>query len=60
MTKIRLETFDLTHLPNAENDDFEFKSIATSWDELKKKLNCAASGFTNSGGGYFIAGVDGI
>lgn len=59
MLKINLETFDLTQLPSAEDDDFEFKSSGTLLDGLKKKLSCAVSGFANSGGGYFIAGVDG-
>jgi hypothetical protein len=55
---IHLETFDLTQLPNAEDDNFEFKSSATPHKDLKKKLSCAVSGFANSGGGCFIAGVD--
>jgi hypothetical protein len=59
MSKIDLETFDLTQLPSAEDDDFEFKSSSTPQDGLKKKLSCAVSGFANSGGGYFIVGVDG-
>ncbi|NMG11908.1 ATP-binding protein [Brasilonema sp. UFV-L1] len=59
MSKINLETFDLTQLPSAEDDDFEFKSSGTPHNDLKKKLSCAVSGFANSGGGYFIAGVDG-
>jgi Putative DNA-binding domain len=58
MAIIDLETFDLSQLPIAEDDDFEFKSSRTSFDGLKEKLQCAASGFANSGGGYFIAGVD--
>lgn len=59
MSKINLDTFDLTQLPDAEDDVFEFKSSLTSEKELKKKLNCAVSGFANAGGGYFIAGIDG-
>lgn len=59
MSKINLNTFDLTQLPSAEDDDFEFKSSVTSHNDLKKKLGCAVSGFANSGGGCFIAGVDG-
>lgn len=58
MSKIDLEAFDLTQLPTTEDDNFEFKSSATSWDDLKKKLSCAVSGFANSGGGCFVAGVD--
>ncbi|MGQ4648844.1 RNA-binding domain-containing protein [Lyngbya aestuarii] len=59
MPKINLETFDLTQLPTAEDENFEFKSSRTQLKELKKKLSCAVSGFANSGGGYFVAGVDG-
>lgn len=58
MATIDLETFDLSQLPSAEDGNFEFKQSATPWDGLKKKLQCAASGFANSGGGCFIAGVD--
>lgn len=58
MSKINLEAFDLTQLPSAEDDAFEFKSSSTPLEALKKKLSCAASGFANSGGGYFIVGID--
>lgn len=51
-------TFDLDQLPDAENDYFEFKSSKTSDKELGKKLQKAASGFANSGGGCFVCGVD--
>jgi hypothetical protein len=56
--KINLETFDLTQLPSEEDDHFEFKSSSTPHNELKKKLNCAVSGFANAGGGCFVVGVD--
>ena len=56
--KIDLGNFDLTQLPSAEDDNFEFKSSRTSLEDLKKKLSCAVSAFANSGGGCFIAGVD--
>ncbi|BAS60433.1 MULTISPECIES: AlbA family DNA-binding domain-containing protein [Leptolyngbya] len=59
MLKIDLESFDLTQLPTAEDDHFEFKCSGVSMDDLKKKLKCAVSGFANSGGGCFVAGVDG-
>ncbi|MBD2693851.1 helix-turn-helix domain-containing protein [Anabaena catenula] len=58
MSKINLEIFDLEQLPTAEDDNFEFKSSRTSDNELKKKLSCAVSGFANSGGGCFVAGVN--
>lgn len=56
--KINLGNFDLTQLPSAEDDNFEFKSSRTCLGDLKKKLSCAVSAFANSGGGCFIAGVD--
>ena len=56
--KIDLGNFDLTQLPSAEDDNFEFKSSRTCLEDLKKKLSCAVSAFANSGGGCFIAGVD--
>lgn len=59
MSKINLATFDLTQLPPEEDDYFEFKSSVTPLPELKKKLSYAVSGFANSGGGCFVAGVDG-
>ncbi len=64
MFEIDLESFDLTQLPITEDDYFEFKSSRTidndnKLKELNKKLSCAVSGFANSGGGCFIAGVDG-
>lgn len=59
MSKINLATFDLTQLPPEEDDYFEFKSSITPHEKLKTKLSCAVSGFANSGGGCFVAGVDG-
>jgi predicted HTH transcriptional regulator len=55
---IDLEKFDLTQLPSAEDDDFEFKSSRTSINDLRDKLAHAVSGFANFGGGCFVAGVD--
>lgn len=59
MLQNNLENFDLTQLSKAEDDNFEFKSSLTSLDKLKEKLGWAVSGFANSGGGYFIAGING-
>ncbi len=59
MSQMNLNTFDLTQLPTAEDDNYEFKSSLTKPEELKKKLRCAASAFANSGGGYFVVGVNG-
>jgi len=56
---VDLTNFDLSALPTAENDEYEFKSSNTSTNDLKKKLSSAVSGFGNSGGGCFVAGVDG-
>ena len=63
MLTINIETFDLTNLPDAEDDNFEFKSstilgLNNNVKDLSKKLSCAVSGFANSGGGYFVVGVD--
>jgi hypothetical protein len=55
---IDLNPIDALTIPKAESDTFEFKSSRVSQKDLKKKLAAAASGFANSGGGYFIAGVD--
>lgn len=59
MSHIDLNAIELDAIPGAEGDEWEFKSSAISPNDLKKKLYCAVSGFANSGGGYFIAGVDG-
>lgn len=53
-----LEGFDLSQLPIAEDDEFEFKSSRTPPSTLKQKLCNAASGFCNAGGGVFLAGID--
>jgi hypothetical protein len=58
MRPIDISRFDLTQVPTAEDDQFEFKCSATSENDLKKKLPCAVSAFANSGGGCFIVGVD--
>lgn len=54
-----LAALDIANLPAAEDERCEYKSSATTFKSLKDKLACAASGFWNSGGGVFIAGVDG-
>ena len=59
MVTFDLATFDLSQLPTAEDQDFEFKSSRTPLKSLKHKMAQAASGFANSGGGCFVAGVDG-
>jgi hypothetical protein len=58
MMAIDLANFDLTQIPATEDDAVEFKSSATPITALSKKLGCAVSGFANSGGGLFVAGVD--
>lgn len=55
-----ISEFRLSRLPLEENAQFEFKSSLTCPKELKKKLGCAVSGFANSGGGTFVAGVWGL
>jgi predicted HTH transcriptional regulator len=57
-TNLRNTNMDLSFLPTAEDDEFEFKSSATPTNDLSKKLAAAGSAFSNSGGGWFIAGVD--
>jgi len=58
---LELQDQDLSwFLPNAEDDRHEYKSSAIKNDkELGDKIAKAASGFWNSGGGLFVAGVDG-
>ena len=70
MLKINLENFDLAQLPSEEDNYFEFKSsrilestsipkdLEKKLKDLSRKLSCAVSGFANSGGGYFVVGVD--
>lgn len=60
MSNIDLTNFDLTNLPESENDFCEFKSskVENNKEELKKKIRCGVSGFANSGGGIFVIGVD--
>lgn len=58
MNTFDLEKIDLSTIPDCENESFEFKSSSTPINELGKKLACAGSGFSNSGGGIFLAGVD--
>jgi len=53
-------TFALSQFPTKENQLVEFKSSITNPTELAKKLGIAISGFANSGGGTFIAGVDNV
>ena len=50
---------DLDNLPKQEDEIHEFKSSQTKIpDGLNEKICKAASAFWNSGGGYFIVGVD--
>lgn len=58
---LELQDQDLSwFLPSAEDDRHEYKSSAIKNDkELGDKIAKAASGFWNSGGGLFVAGVDG-
>ncbi|MEL6928952.1 MAG: ATP-binding protein [Cyanobacteria bacterium J06600_6] len=55
---VDIEGEDLLELPSEEDDWHEYKSSSTSDKELGKKLCKAASGFWNSGGGLFVAGVN--
>src|SRR4051794_33270887 len=56
---LKLEDKDLVSLPSAEDDRHEYKASSTRDNELADKIARAASGFWNSGGGLFVAGVTG-
>lgn len=56
---LKLEDRDLEFLPSPEDDLHEYKASATKDNELAEKIARAASGFWNSGGGLFVAGVSG-
>lgn len=56
---LSLEDKDLLSLPKAEDERHEYKSSRTSDNDLAEKIARAASAFWNSGGGLFVAGVDG-
>ena len=58
MSLIFLDNLSASQFPTEEDDQFEFKSSQTPLNDLKKKLDRAASGFANSGGGCFICGID--
>lgn len=53
-----LSKITIDQLPENEDDYYEYKSSLTPNDKLKDKLQKAVSGFANSGGGFFIAGID--
>ncbi|MCH8042291.1 MAG: ATP-binding protein [Planctomycetes bacterium] len=53
LTKLALDS-----LPSRETDDIEYKSSQTPENELKHKIQHAASAFWNSGGGVLLAGVN--
>jgi len=56
---LQLEDKDLASLPSSEDERHEYKSSATNDADLGDKLARAASAFWNSGGGLFVAGVNG-
>lgn len=59
ITSIKEWTYDdLKDIPDAESEAFEYKSSKVPLDHLKNKISVAASSFSNSGGGIFIAGVN--
>jgi len=56
---LELQDSDLSwFLPSAEDERHEYKSSAIKNENLGDKIAKAASGFWNSGGGLFVAGVD--
>lgn len=54
-----LEAKDLASLPDQEDERHEYKSSSIKDADLADKIARAASGFWNSGGGLFVAGVNG-
>jgi hypothetical protein len=56
---LNLTSADLSRLPSEEDDRHEYKSGRVKDKELAEKIRKAASGFWNSGGGLFVAGVGG-
>lgn len=56
---LSVEDADLSFLPSTEDERHEYKSGKTQDTALAEKIAKAASGFWNSGGGLFVAGVDG-
>ena len=49
---------EINDIPATEDDKHEFKSSLTPDNKLKTKIQAAASGFSNSGGGFFVIGLD--
>ncbi|UFH54020.1 helix-turn-helix domain-containing protein [Spirosoma sp. KNUC1025] len=58
MIIIDVDKITIDQLPQDEDDYYEYKSSLTPDDKLKDKLQKAVSGFANSGGGFFIAGIN--
>ncbi|UHG89827.1 AlbA family DNA-binding domain-containing protein [Spirosoma oryzicola] len=60
MIKNDINNIALDQIPTTETEYFEFKSsnLKNNLDSLANKLGKAVSGFANSGGGYFIIGID--
>ena len=58
MALIDLSKLTPSFFPNDEDQSFEFKSSRLGSGEAGKKIEHAASGFANSGGGCFIWGID--
>lgn len=54
---LNLDALELDSLPSQETDDVEYKSSVTAENQLKRKIQNAASAFWNTGGGIFLAGV---
>lgn len=58
MAIIDINKITIDQFPENEDDYYEYKSSLISHDKLKEKLVRAVSGFANSGGGFFIVGID--
>ncbi|HZZ26390.1 MAG TPA: ATP-binding protein [Pirellulales bacterium] len=58
MKAIDIHSLSISQIPTFEDEMFEFKSSLMNPDEFKQELDRAASGFSNSGGGCIVWGLD--
>jgi hypothetical protein len=58
MGRIDIQSLSLSQIPTEEDETFEFKSGQMKPNEFKQELEHAASGFSNSGGGCIVWGLD--
>jgi hypothetical protein len=58
MALVDLKTLSPSTFPDAEDDEYEFKSSKANQKQMSEKLPCAVSAFANTGGGCLIWGVN--